>query len=63
MGKMDEDIKLVEPPSRKNFLKQICFPMRPDFIQAQYLVYCQPIRFILLMFKKELWVKVACQND
>lgn len=34
MDKMDSDIKPVELPSRKNFLKRICFLMRPDFTQA-----------------------------
>lgn len=45
MDKMDSDIKPVELLSRKNFLKQICFLMRPDFTQAQYLVYCQAVGF------------------
>lgn len=35
MDKMESDTKLVELPSRNNFLKQICFLMRPDFIQGQ----------------------------
>lgn len=62
MDKMDSAIKPVELPSRKYFLKRICFLMRPDFTQAQYLVYCQALGFAPLMLKKELWVKAACQN-
>lgn len=52
IDQMDSDIKLVELPSKKNFLKRICFLMRPDFTQARYLVYCQSIGFAPLVLKK-----------